>query len=114
MNDKFKEFGLSNFIRAELKDVAIKEITLEKNPIGERITIYTSTPGLVIGREGSTIKKLTETLRKKFKFENPQIKIGEISEPYLSAAIVAKMIANDLREIIKRIRCRVDFDFSFY
>lgn len=96
LDNKFTEFSIANYIRKELKDVAIEKVTYEKNPLGVRITIFTSTPGLVIGREGSNIKKLTESLRVRFGFENPQIKIGEIRNPYLSAAIVAKMIANDL------------------
>lgn len=96
MGDKFKEFAVSNFVRKQLNDVPIKEVTFEKNPLGERITIYTSTPGLVIGREGSNIKKLTKELKSEFSFENPQIKIGEVSEIFLSASIVAKRIANDL------------------
>lgn len=96
LQDKFTEFSVANFVRKELGDVAIKDVTFEKNPLGERITIYTSTPGLVIGREGSNIKKLTKTLKENFTFENPQIKIGEVKDNFLSAAIVAKQIANDL------------------
>jgi len=96
VGSKAVNFGITQFIKSELKDVAVKEITFEKTPAGERITIFTSTPGLVIGREGSNIKKLTRDLKKEFGFDNPQFKIGEIDNPYLSASIVAKMIANDL------------------
>lgn len=96
LGDKFLEFNVSNFIRNELSDVAIKDIVMEKNPLGERITIYSSTPGLIIGREGSNIKKLTSVLKERFNFDNPQIKIGEIRSHFLSAKIVAKMIVNDL------------------
>lgn len=96
VQNNFLEFSVTDFIRKTLKDVPIKDIFVEKNPLGERITIYTSTPGLVIGREGSNIKKLTKTLKEKFKFENPQIKIGEVTEMFLSSNIVAKRIANDL------------------
>jgi small subunit ribosomal protein S3 len=92
----FLEYSVTDFVRKTLGDVPIKDISVERNPTGERITIHTSAPGLVIGREGSNIKKLTETLRKEFKFENPQIKIGEVAEMFLSADIVAKRIANDL------------------
>ncbi|NQZ84595.1 MAG: 30S ribosomal protein S3 [Nanoarchaeales archaeon] len=93
---KLIEYKITEFVKSQSADLAVKAVTFEKNPIGERITIYTSTPGLVIGREGSNIKKLTIALKKEFKFENPQIKIGEVKEAYLSAPIVAKMIANDL------------------
>ncbi len=96
MQDKFMEFKVATFIKKQVPDLAIKKIEFEKTPIGERVTIYTSTPGLVIGREGSNIKKLTDALREKFKFENPQIKIGEVENRDLSASIVAKNMANDL------------------
>lgn len=96
IEDKFLEYKVKDFIKSHLVDVPIKDITLEKNPIGERIMVFTSAPGLVIGREGSNIKKLTQTLRDEFKFENPQIKIGEVESIFLSASIVAKRIANDL------------------
>jgi small subunit ribosomal protein S3 len=96
LSDRVMQYKVTDFIRRELKDVPIKSITLEKNPLGERITIHTSTPGLVIGREGVNIKKLTKTLKAEFNFENPQVKIGEVNEIFLSASIVAKMIANDL------------------
>lgn len=96
VEDKFTEYTISTYIREDLSDVPVKNITVEKTPLGERITIYTSAPGLVIGREGSNIKKLTASLKKKFKFENPQVKIGEIRNENLSASIVAKTIANNL------------------
>jgi len=96
MKNKFLEFSVTEFLRKELSDVPVKSITLEQTPMGQRVTIYTSTPGLVIGREGSNIKKLTVSLKKRFNFENPQIKIGEVKNNFLSARIVAKQIANDL------------------
>ena len=96
LKDRFIEFKVDSFIRSELRDVAVKEVKFERTPLGERITVYTSTPGLVIGREGSNIRKLTSTLKNNFKFENPQIKIGEVKDIYLSAPLVAKIIANNL------------------
>ena len=63
INYKFLEFKVGSYIRKKLNDVPIQKITVEKNPMGERITIYTSTPGLVIGREGSNIKELTRNLK---------------------------------------------------
>jgi small subunit ribosomal protein S3 len=96
VGDSFQEFKISEFLRKTLNDVPIKNVTFEKNPNGERVTIYTSTPGLVIGRQGANIKKLTKNLQKAFNLKNPQIKIGEVENPFLSAPIVAKRIVNDL------------------
>lgn len=96
VGEKFKSFEIAEFIKKDLGDVPIKEINVVKTSVGERITIFTSTPGLVIGREGSNIKRLTNVVKERFNLENPVIKIGEVKNPYLSAAIVAKIIANDL------------------
>lgn len=94
--DKFTEYAVSRFIDQTLGDVPIDKVTFEQTPSGERITIYTSAPGLVIGREGSNIRKLTDELIEKFSFKNPQVKIGDVVNENLSARIVAKSIANNL------------------
>ncbi|MCA9458918.1 MAG: 30S ribosomal protein S3 [Nanoarchaeota archaeon] len=96
VGDKSIGFSITKFIKSELGDVPIKLVDFEKTPLGERITIHTSTPGLVIGREGSNVKKLTIALKTNFGFENPQIKITEVKDAFLSATIVARNIANDL------------------
>jgi small subunit ribosomal protein S3 len=98
------------FIKERMKQLKIKEtigenfnkgaeiggVTVEKTPLGERIVISTTRPGIIIGRGGSTIKGLTNKLKNKFKLENPQIETSEIPDPYTSAAVVATKIASEL------------------
>lgn len=96
VGDRFLEFKIDTYIRNYLKDVPIASVSYEKVPQGEKVTVHTTAPGLVIGREGSNIKQLTIDLKENFGLENPQIKIGEVNERYLSAPIVAKIISNNL------------------
>lgn len=65
---------------------------MKKTPLGEKIIVYTSRPGLVVGKKGSNIQKITETLKEKFKMENPQVEIAEISSPNLDPKSVAERI----------------------
>jgi len=51
---------------------------------------------LVVGKEGSNIKTLTNALKREFNLENPQIEINEISDPNTNAQIVAERIASAL------------------
>jgi small subunit ribosomal protein S3 len=95
--DIVKEHLVENFLRKQLPDVPMKSISLEKSPQGEKIIIETSAPGLVIGKGGENIKNLTINIKDTFNFKNPQIKIDEVEKPHLSAKIVAKLIANDLK-----------------
>ena len=71
-------------------------IKLARTPLGDKVAIYTSRPGIVVGRKGQNIKALTEALRTKFKLENPQVEIVEVKEPFLNSQIVADTIASFL------------------
>jgi len=94
--DKMKEFQIQEFISANLKNVGHSHTRLQKTPLGEKIIVYTSRPGLVVGKRGENISRLTRVLKKKFKLENPQIEISEIENPNLDAEIVAERIAISL------------------
>jgi len=98
------------FIKTKIKNLRIKEkiintiskgaapggVTIDKTPLGEKITIDTIRPGLVIGRGGETIKFLTNELKSKFGLENPQIEVREMLKPDLNAHTVARRIADEL------------------
>jgi len=93
---KKKEFQIQEFIAKNLKRVGHSHTKLQRTPLGEKIVIYASRPGLIVGRKGQNIKKLTKTLKKKFDLENPQIEISEIENVNLDAQIVAERITNTL------------------
>ncbi len=92
----FKEQQIQEYIRGNLKRAGQAGIKLQRTPLGEKITIYSSHPGLIVGRGGENIKKLTLALKKKFGLENPQIEISEVLNPSLNPYIVAEKIASSL------------------
>ncbi len=90
---KKEEFGIKEYIKQELGKGRISNVSIEYTPIGEKIVIATSKPGLVIGRRGEKIDSLTRVLKKRFKLDNPHIEIKEVREPKLDAQLVADEIA---------------------
>ncbi len=96
IKESIKAFEVKEYIHHRLKKVGLSDIKLQKTPLGERIVISTSRPGLVVGRGGSNIQMLTKELKEKFNLENPQIEIEEIKDFRLDPAIIAEMIANSL------------------
>ncbi len=96
VREKFKEYQIQDYIAKTLKNVGHSHTKLVRTPLGEKIVIFASRPGLVVGRKGENIKKLTATLKKKFGLENPQIEISEVEQPLLDAQIVAERIASTL------------------
>ncbi len=96
VTQKLKEFQIQEFIGNTLKRVGHSHTKMLKTPLGEKIIIYASRPGLIVGRKGANIKDLTRTLKKKFDLGNPQIEINEVENVFLDANIVAEMIASSL------------------
>ncbi len=90
---KKEEFNIREFIKKYLGKGKVSKVTIEYTPVGEKVIMKTNKPGLVIGRGGEKIESLTQILKKKFNFENPQIEIQEIKNKFLDAQTVADEIA---------------------
>ena len=98
LKQNIEEFKIKEFISEKLKNIELKDIKLVKTPMGEKIIIFTSRPGLVVGRKGQNIKILTEELNEKFNLEKPQLEISEVENPLLDARICAERIASSLEK----------------
>ena len=92
---KFKkdEFEIREYIKKNLGKGKVSRVGIEYTPVGEKIIVSTSKPGLVIGRKGEKINELTDILKTRFKLENPHIEIDEIMKPELDAQLMADEIA---------------------
>lgn len=93
VNFKKEELGVREYIKGSLGKGRISDVAIEFTPVGEKIVIATSKPGLVIGRKGEKIEELTRVLKKRFHLDNPHIEIREIRDPSLDAQLVADEIA---------------------
>ncbi len=89
-------------INSKIVDAGIARIEIERSIKNVIINIYTSKPGVIIGRQGAAIDQLKSDLEKKFN-ERFEINIKEIKKPELEAELVADGIA---RQIEKRIAYR--------
>jgi len=90
---KMQEYAIKEFIKAKIGKGKVSDVKIERTPIGEKIIIITARPGLVIGRGGEIIQDLNESLKKRFKLENPQIEVSELIDPIFDAQSVADQIA---------------------
>ncbi|MBI4116702.1 30S ribosomal protein S3 [Candidatus Pacearchaeota archaeon] len=98
---KFKkeEFTIREYIKNSIGKGKVSKVRIEYTPVGEKIIVSTSKPGLVIGRGGERIEELTGILKRRFKLENPHIEIDEIKNPEFDAQIVADEIATALENV---------------
>lgn len=91
-----KLMRINEFLRSELVRAGFAGIDLQKTPLGVRIVLKTSRPGLVIGKGGKRIQEITEILEKDYGLEMPQIEVEEVRSPDLNAQIMAERLAYSL------------------
>tara|TARA_Y100000310_G_scaffold344540_1_gene457839 strand:+ start:2485 stop:3270 length:786 start_codon:yes stop_codon:yes gene_type:complete len=96
VEEKLKEYQVESFVRTKMRGSGISDIKVQKTPLGEKIIIASSRPGLVVGRKGENIKSLTSNLKDQFKFDNPQIEIAEVPLPGLDPNIISDKISDFL------------------
>jgi len=92
ISQKLKEKDVEDFVFSSLGKLSCSHVKLQRTPLGEKISVHTSKPGLIVGRKGANIKALTDTLKNRFNMENPQIEVVEITNPFLDASSVARSL----------------------
>ena len=90
--------------RVLLKDYLVREsaragfggVEIQRTPMGTRVSLVCERPGILIGRRGELIKRLTEDIRDRFALDNPQIEVQEERQPSLNAQLMAEKLASTL------------------
>ncbi len=81
------------YVKEKLRLAAVSRIVIERAWNSIRVTIYTARPGIVIGRKGTEIEKMTEEISKMSGGKSVKIDIQEIKTPELDAQLVAENVA---------------------
>ena len=93
IKDNYNMMLLNDFLREEIKESGFHRVEVSKTPTGTKITLHVTRPGIVIGRKGAGIKKLTEQVESDFGFKNPQISVEEVTKAELSPSVMCNRMA---------------------
>src|SRR3989344_6983902 len=93
VKQRLKEIEVQNYVASNILKSGHSAIEIKHTPWGDKIIIYNVRPGLIVGKKGENISRLTQTLKTKFNLENPQIEVGDVSNPMLDASAVADKLA---------------------
>jgi small subunit ribosomal protein S3 len=96
IEDGLQRTQIDEFFQAELGRAGYGGMDVAKTPMGTQIVLKAEKPGMVIGKGGKNIRKITDTLETEFDLDDPQIDVQEVDEPDLNARIVADRLANAL------------------
>ena len=97
-----RDLKLRADLKKRLSHAGVSEIDIERTANKMRINIYTSRPGIIIGRKGAEVDKLRDELQKLVNGE-VYINIQEIQRPELDSQLVAENIA---AQLVRRIAFR--------
>ncbi len=108
-----EDLKLRRRLKRRLSHAGVSEIDIERAADKMRVTIYTSRPGIIIGRKGAEVDKLRDDLMKSIGRE-VHINIQEIQRPELDAQLVAENIAGQLlRRVAFRRAMRKAMESAF-
>jgi small subunit ribosomal protein S3 len=97
-----EDYNIRKFIKKRLYHAGISKIEIERSSKRVRLRIFTSRPGIVIGKKGAEIALFKKELEKIVSHE-VIIDIQEVRKPEIDAQLVAENIA---LQIIRRVAFR--------
>ena len=97
-----EDLKIRKYLKKKLYQAGISKITIERATNKIRINIFTSRPGMVIGRKGAEIDQLKKELQG-LTDKEVHINIHEVKRPDLDAQLVAENIA---LQLIRRVAFR--------
>ena len=97
-----EDYNIRKFIKKKLYHAGISKIEIERSSKRVRLRIFTSRPGIVIGKKGSEISQLKKELERTIPHE-VLIDIQEVRKPEIDAQLVAENIA---LQIVRRVAFR--------
>ena len=94
-----EDLTIRKTILGQYRDAGIARIEIERGSQDTVITIFTSRPGIVIGRGGQRVDELRRKLESLTK-KRDRLNIQEIRQPELNAFLVARSVAEQLERRI--------------
>lgn len=90
-----EDLFIRDFVHKELTRAGISKVLIERSANRIEVTIMTSKPGIVIGKQGANVDRLRSQLESAVG-KRVHLKIEEIKVPELDARLVAESIAEQL------------------
>ena len=94
-----QDLKIKSYVESKLKNASISKINIERAAKKLRVSIFSSRPGIIIGKKGADIESLKNNLSKLSNLE-VFLDIKEVRKPEVEAKLVAENIANQLEKRI--------------
>ncbi len=92
-----QDLEIKKYVEQKLKNASISKVNIERAAKKLRISIFSSRPGIIIGKKGADIESLKNRLTKLSNLE-VFLDIKEVRKPEVEAKLVAENIASQLEK----------------
>lgn len=90
-----EDLRIRRYIKERLRSGEISRVEIIRYPEKINVIVHTARPGIVIGRKGAEVETISKELSS-FTDKSIQIKIKEIKNPVIDAALIAQGVARQL------------------
>lgn len=95
-----EDVRIRNFIKEKLRFAGIPKIEISRLPEQVVVDILSSRPGIVIGRGGTEVNRLRDSIQELVKNKEVVLNIREVKNPSLNAQLIAENVALQLEKRI--------------
>jgi small subunit ribosomal protein S3 len=92
-----EDFKIRKFIKDKYAYAGIPKVEIERTRDAVKVVLSTARPGVIIGRKGAEVERITEELQN-LTGRRIDIKIEEIARPEIDAQLIAEDISDQLRK----------------
>ena len=92
-----EDFKIRKFIKAKYSYAGIPKVEIERTRDAVKVILFTARPGVIIGRKGAEVERITEELQT-LTGRRIEIKIEEITRPEIDAQLISEDIAEQLKK----------------
>ena len=92
-----EDFKIRKFIKAKYSYAGIPKVEIERTRDAVTVRLFTARPGVIIGRTGEQVEKITEDLQT-LTGRRIDIKIEAVTRPEIDAQLVSEDIAEQLKK----------------
>ncbi|MEQ9116106.1 MAG: 30S ribosomal protein S3 [Rickettsiales bacterium] len=93
-----EDFEVRAYIKKNLSFAGVAQIVIERSAEKINVTIHASRPGVIIGKKGSDIEKVKQSIVKITAKKEVFVNIVEVKKPEINAQLVAEGVATQLEK----------------
>lgn len=93
-----EDLHIRAYIKKKFASAGVARVDIERAASNMKVNVYSSRPGIIIGKKGAGAESLKDELVKicKIKSGDPSVNVFEVSRPDLDATLLAQSVAQQL------------------